>query len=101
MEIQNILSIIQKEEELDNGNRKNINPDYKAQRATSRITHWGLYDTKEQETEALIGQLYRVQDYIECLPMHQIGMEKLEEFQNILSIIQQEEELDNGRHRRN
>ena len=59
-------------------NRKNINPDYKAQRATSRITHWGLYDTKEQETEALIGQLYRVQDYIECLPMHQIGMEKLE-----------------------
>ena len=59
-------------------NRKNINPDYKAQRATSRITHWGLYDTKEQETEALIGQLYRVQDYIECLPMQQIGMEKLE-----------------------
>lgn len=59
-------------------NRKNINPDYKAQRATSRITHWGLYDTKEQETEALIGQLYRVQDYIECLPIHQIGMEKLE-----------------------
>ena len=60
------------------GNRKNIDPNYKAQRATSRITHWGLYDTKEQETEALIGQLYRVQDYLECLPIHQIGMEKLE-----------------------
>lgn len=59
-------------------NRKNIDPNYKAQRATSRITHWGLYDTKEQETEALIGQLYRAQDYIECLPIHQIGMEKLE-----------------------
>lgn len=59
-------------------NRKNIDPNYKAQRATSRITHWGLYDTKEQETEALIGQLYRVQDYLECLPVHQIGMEKLE-----------------------
>ena len=60
------------------GNRKNIDPEYKAQRATSRITHWGLYDTKEQETEALIGQLYRVQDYIECLPIQQLGMEKLE-----------------------
>ena len=59
-------------------NRKNIDPNYKAQRATARITHWGLYDTKEQETEALIGQLYRVQDYLECLPVHQIGMEKLE-----------------------
>tara|TARA_E500000318_G_scaffold59177_1_gene54923 strand:+ start:1829 stop:2737 length:909 start_codon:yes stop_codon:yes gene_type:complete len=60
------------------GNRKNIDPNYKAQRATSRITHWGLYDTKEQETEALIGQLFRAQDYLECLPLQQIGMEKLE-----------------------
>ena len=60
------------------GNRKNIDPNYKAQRATSRITHWGLYDTKEQETEALIGQLYRTQDYLDCLPVHQITMDKLE-----------------------
>lgn len=60
------------------GNRQNIDPNYKAQRATSRITHWGLYDSKEEETEALIGQLFRVQDYLECLPVHQIVMEKLE-----------------------
>lgn len=60
------------------GNRQNIDPNYKAQRATSRITHWGLYDSKEEEMEALIGQLYRVQDYLECLPISQIGIEKLE-----------------------
>lgn len=60
------------------GNRKNIDPNYKAQRATSRITHWGLYDSKEEEMEALIGQLYRVQDYLECLPVQQMMMEKLE-----------------------
>jgi len=59
-------------------NRKNIDPNYKAQRATSRITHWGLYDTKAEETEALIGQLYRTQDYLECLPVQQLMMEKLE-----------------------
>lgn len=59
-------------------NRKNINPDYKAQRATARITHWGLYDTKQQEMEALIGQLIRVQEYLECLPVAQVQMEKLE-----------------------
>jgi DNA polymerase-1 len=59
-------------------NRKNIDPNYKAQRANSRITHWGLYDTKEEETEALIGQLYRTQDYLDCLPVHQIVMDKLE-----------------------
>ena len=60
------------------GNRQNIDPNYKAQRANTRITHWGLYDNKEQETEALVGQLLRVQDYIECLPIHQISLEKLE-----------------------
>jgi len=60
------------------GNRQNINPNYKAQRATSRITHWGLYDTKEEETEALIGQLFRTQEYLECLPIQQMVMEKLE-----------------------
>ena len=59
-------------------NRKNIDPNYKAQRATSRITHWGLYDTKAEETEALIGQLHRTQDYLECLPVQQLMMEKLE-----------------------
>jgi len=59
-------------------NRKNIDPNYKAQRATSRITHWGLYDTKAEEQEALIGQLYRTQDYLECLPIQQMMMEKLE-----------------------
>ena len=59
-------------------NRKNIDPNYKAQRANSRITHWGLYDNKQQETEALIGQLFRVQDYLECLPLQQLSLEKLE-----------------------
>lgn len=60
------------------GNRQNINPDYKAQRANARITNWGIYDTREEEREALISQLYRTQDYLDCLPVHQIGLEKLE-----------------------
>lgn len=60
------------------GNRQNINPNYKAQRATARITHWGLYDSREEEQEALIGQLFRTQDYLECLPLQQIVIEKLE-----------------------
>lgn len=59
-------------------NRKNIDQNYKANRATSRITHWGLYDTKAEETEALIAQLFRTQDYLDCLPIQQLMMEKLE-----------------------
>ena len=60
------------------GNRQNIDPNYKAQRATARITHWGLYDTREEEQEALIGQLFRTRDYLDCLPVHQIVIEKLQ-----------------------
>ena len=59
-------------------NRRNIDPNYKSQRANSRITHWGLYDSRDEEQEALINQLYRVQDYLECLPLQQISIEKLE-----------------------
>jgi 5'-3' exonuclease len=59
-------------------NRKNMNSDYKANRATMRITHWGLYDTKKEETEALVSQIYRTQDYLECLPVQQMMLEKLE-----------------------
>ena len=70
-------------------NRKNIDPNYKANRATSRITHWGLYDTKAEETEALIGQLYRTKDYLECLPLQQIMMEKLEADDIIAYLAQQ------------
>ena len=70
-------------------NRKNIDPNYKANRATSRITHWGLYDTKAEETEALIGQLFRTKDYLECLPVHQIMMEKLEADDIIAYLAQQ------------
>ena len=60
------------------GNRQNVDPNYKAHRANTRITHWGLYDTKAEETEALVGQLFRTKDYLECLPVHQIMMDKLE-----------------------
>jgi DNA polymerase-1 len=70
-------------------NRKNIDPNYKAKRATSRITHWGLYDTKAEETEALIGQLFRTKDYLECLPLQQIMMEKLEADDIIAYLAQQ------------
>ena len=60
------------------GNRRNIDPNYKAHRATARITHWGLFDNREQEQESLVNQLLRVQDYLECLPVQQVVMEKLE-----------------------
>ena len=76
------------------GNRKNIDPNYKAQRATARITHWGLYDSREEEQESLINQLLRVQDYLDCLPMQQIVMEKLEADDIIAYLVKQAAQTD-------
>lgn len=58
--------------------RRNIDPEYKAQRGTTKITNWGMYDTKEEELEALSAQVRRAQDYLNCLPVHQITLEKIE-----------------------
>lgn len=59
-------------------NRRNMNADYKEHRKHVKLTHWGAYDTKEEETAALVDQLIRLQDYLDCLPVQQIVMEKLE-----------------------
>lgn len=58
-------------------NRKNIDPNYKAQR-TGRITNWGMYDSKDEESESLSAQLDRTLDYLSCLPVQNIMLEKLE-----------------------
>ena len=67
-------------------NRKNINPEYKAQREHTKITNWGLYDTKKEESESITAQLNRLIDYLECLPVHMIMMDKLEA-DDIISVI--------------
>jgi 5'-3' exonuclease len=59
-------------------NRKNIDPNYKAQRQHTRITNWGMYESKQEEYESLSAQLDRLRDYLECLPLHSLTMEKLE-----------------------
>jgi len=59
-------------------NRKNIDPNYKAQRQHTRITNWGMYESKQEEYESLSAQLDRLKDYLECLPIHCLTMEKLE-----------------------
>lgn len=58
-------------------NRKNIDPNYKSQR-TGRITNWGLYESREEESESLTAQLERLLDYLMCLPVHSLMLEKLE-----------------------
>lgn len=59
-------------------NRKNIDPNYKAQRKHTRITNWGAFDSKEEEMESIRGQVERLKDYLACLPVSIIELEKCE-----------------------
>ena len=59
-------------------NRKNVNPNYKAHRTNTRITNWGMFDSKAEEYESLAAQVDRLKDYLDCLPVQTLEMEKLE-----------------------
>ena len=59
-------------------NRKHINANYKANRDTSTVIKWDVYDTKEDEAESMSAQLGRLQDYLACLPVTCIQIPKLE-----------------------
>lgn len=70
-------------------NRKAINPEYKAQRQHTRITNWGMFDSREDELESLSGQIDRLKDYLNCLPVQIVEIEKLEADDIIAFIAQQ------------
>lgn len=58
--------------------RKNINPEYKAQRNIKRITNWNLFDNKEDEHASMTMQMGRLVEYLECLPVQVISIQKTE-----------------------
>lgn len=70
-------------------NRKNIDPNYKAQRAHTRITNWGMFDSKQEEYESMSAQLDRLKDYLDCLPLQSLTMDKLEA-DDVISLIAKE-----------
>lgn len=59
-------------------NRKHLNANYKAQRAHAAVIHWDLYDSKEEEMQSVHDQADRLEDYLRCLPITYIKVDKLE-----------------------
>lgn len=59
-------------------NRKNIDSNYKAQRAHASVIHYDIYDDKNSELESMQGQADRLQDYLACLPVTFVRIDKLE-----------------------
>lgn len=58
--------------------KRNIDPAYKANREHMRVTNWGIHDTKQEEKNSITSQLHRLADYLECLPVYVVNLEKIE-----------------------
>jgi DNA polymerase-1 len=58
--------------------RRNLFPDYKANRNANRMTNYSIFQSKEEETEAINNQMQRLILYLKCLPVSIISVEGLE-----------------------
>lgn len=59
-------------------NKKYIYPEYKANRGITRITNWDVFENQQQESEAITNQLVRLVDYLKCLPVDMVSVDKVE-----------------------
>lgn len=59
-------------------NRKSMNPDYKANRNVSRITNWEIFEDKDDEYASMTMQMHRLVEYLQCLPITLISIDKVE-----------------------
>jgi DNA polymerase-1 len=59
-------------------NRKNIVPEYKSGRNTSRITNWEVFENSEEEHDSKIDQIVRIIQYLKTLPVKTVMLDKVE-----------------------
>jgi 5'-3' exonuclease len=48
-------------------NKRYLYPEYKANRGLTRITNWDMFDSQEEESEAIQNQILRLVDYLKML----------------------------------
>ena len=59
-------------------NKRYLYPEYKANRGYRRVTNWDLFESQEQESESITNQLLRLIDYLKCLPVDLLSIDKIE-----------------------
>ena len=59
-------------------NKRNLYPDYKANRNKSRMTNYSIFSNKEEENEAINNQISRLIQYLKCLPVSIICIDGIE-----------------------
>ena len=64
--------------QASSSSRKNIDPEYKANRNIKRITNWEIFDDKDDEFQSMTMQMGRLVEYLQCLPLTLISIDKIE-----------------------
>lgn len=59
-------------------NKKNLFPEYKANRGGKRITNWDGFDSRDEESESMSAQMGRLIEYLEELPVNMSVVDKVE-----------------------
>jgi len=59
-------------------NKKNLFPAYKANRKLQRITNWDGFESREDESESITNQMLRLVEYLKCLPVSLMSIDKIE-----------------------
>jgi 5'-3' exonuclease len=59
-------------------NKKNLYPDYKANRNIAKITNWEIFDDKEEEKASINNQMLRLIEYLKLLPVTLISIDRHE-----------------------
>jgi len=58
--------------------RRNLFPNYKANRNTNRITNYSIFQSKIEEQESINNQMERLIQYLKCIPVSVISVDGLE-----------------------
>ena len=59
-------------------NKRYIYPEYKANRGLKKITTWEVFETQQDESDAIKGQIIRLVEYLKTLPVDLISIDKIE-----------------------
>lgn len=59
-------------------NRKNLLPEYKSGRHLHRITNWDTFEDLDEEHDAKVDQIVRLIQYLKCIPVKTVALDKVE-----------------------
>lgn len=59
-------------------NKRYLYPEYKANRHITKISNWDAFDNQEEESESITAQIVRLIEYLKCLPVDLVVIDKIE-----------------------